>query len=86
MSARDRRLTKRYIVMKDYGSYEGWSVQAECDTWAEAIEAHRQALEDGGGPTEVFERIDVWAALQGLNGQIRAGATPALPHQTEAPE
>lgn len=48
---------KKYIVFIDYGSFEGWRIQGEADTWEEAIALREQAHSYGAGEVIVCEYI-----------------------------
>ncbi len=54
---------KRYLVMHDYG-YEGWRVQAECDTVLEAVNARESDIRNAGGEVIIVEHIPVLAAYR----------------------
>lgn len=38
---------KKYLVMIDYGIYDGWKIHAETDEWAEAVKLRNEACSFG---------------------------------------
>lgn len=60
---------KQYVVMHDYGAYEGWKIQAECDTLLDAVEAREADIKNCGGTSEIFEHLHVMSAYSAANYQ-----------------
>ena len=44
----------RFVVMRDYGCYEGWKILSESDSLLEAVRSRETHLGQGG-PVEIFE-------------------------------
>ena len=39
---------KKYLVLINYGSYEGWKIHGETDDWQEAVNLREEARSFGG--------------------------------------
>lgn len=49
---------KQFVIMIDYGSYEGFKIHGETDDHAEAVKIYTEALGQGS-PVRVFESLQV---------------------------
>ncbi len=49
---------KKYVVMHDWGCYEGWKIVAEADELADAVQMREKEIESGiGGLTVIFQYL-----------------------------
>ena len=46
---------KRYVVMHNYGAYEGWKLVSEHDGIWDAVMAREADVTNGGGQCEIFQ-------------------------------
>lgn len=50
---------KNYVVMTNYGAYEGWKIGFESDKLPEAFEKLKEFLNSGIGETVIFRPLEL---------------------------
>lgn len=63
---------KRYVVMINYGCYEGWKISVETDRLPEVPKLILSALEQAGGmQVQAFETLESVLTVKGRRSSLK---------------
>lgn len=48
---------KKYVVMTNYGMYEGWAISGEADEFDEAVKIREKYLSNGNSEVMIFRPV-----------------------------